>query len=149
MQKDILSQLLGLIPKDSGMELPPKVFLDMGGTFIGYEEGKSLTARFPNKNKYMNPFRLMQGGIITAAIDNTISPLSYIVAPPSITKEIRTTYKRPVKESDVFIDVVATLVEKSLSEIILKAEVLNEKGKLVATAVAKAAILRNVRKQLV
>lgn len=146
MHKDILSHLLSLVPKDSGMELPPKVFLDMEGEFIDYEEGKSLTARFPNKEKYMNPFRLMQGGIITAAVDNTVSPLSYVIAPPNITKEIITTYKRPVKESDNFIDVVASLVDKTVSDIRLKAVVLNEKGKLVATAVAHGVFIKSKNK---
>lgn len=143
MKNDIMSVLLNIVPSNSGMELPPKVFLDMEGEFIAYGEGQSLTARFPNKEKYMNPFRFMQGGIITAAIDNTISPFSYVVAPPNITKEIKTTYKRPVKETDRYIDVVASIVEKTTSDITLKADVLNEKGKLVATAVAQCVFIKN------
>jgi len=52
----------------------------MEGEFIDLVEGISLTARFPNKDRYMNPMGFMQGGIITAAIDNTVSPLSYMLA---------------------------------------------------------------------
>lgn len=59
------------------MALPPKVFLDMDDEFIEFIEGEKLVARYPNKSRYRNPFGFMQGGIIVAAIDNTIAPLSY------------------------------------------------------------------------
>ena len=141
MEIDILSKLLQLSPSETNMELPPKVFVDMGGEFIDFVEGVSLTARFPNMERYMNPFGFMQGGIIVAAMDNTISPLSYVSAPPNITKEINATYKRPIKACDRFIDVVATVTKKTTSNIILHAEVLNEKGKLAAKGVANCVFL--------
>jgi len=94
---DILSNLLQLAPTDTNMELPPKIFLDMEGEFIEFVKGEKLIAQFPNFERYMNPFGFMQGGIIVAAIDNTIAPLSYVSAPPNITKEINTTFKRPIK----------------------------------------------------
>lgn len=145
MEIDILSRLLQLAPLDTNMELPPKVFVDMGGEFIDFIEGISLTARFPNMERYMNPFGFMQGGIIVAAMDNTISPLSYVSAPPNITKEINTTFKRPIKENDRFIHVVATVVKKTTSNIILHAEVLNEKGKLAAKGVANCVFIKGMR----
>ena len=146
MKVDILSKLLQMVPSDSIMELPPKVFFDMDGEFIDYVEGEYLTARYPNKERYMNPFGFMQGGIIVAAIDNTISPLSYISAPPNITKEINTTYKRPIKVSDRFIDVIATVIEKTAVSIILQAEVMNEKGKLAAKGVANCIYIKDRHK---
>ncbi len=145
MGMDILSKLLQLAPSNTNMELPPKVFVDMRGEFIEFVEGISLTARFPNMERYMNPFGYMQGGIIVAAMDNTISPLSYVSAPPNITKEINTKYKRPVKASDQFIDVVATVAKKTTSNIILHAEVLNEKGKLAAKGVANCVFIKGIR----
>ncbi len=74
MNKDIMQRMLELMPSDTGMDLPPRVFTDMEGEFIDLVEGISLTARFPNKDCYMNPMGFMQGGILTAAIDNTVSP---------------------------------------------------------------------------
>ncbi|WP_262966610.1 PaaI family thioesterase [Methylobacter psychrophilus] len=139
----IMAKFLELIPPNTGLELPPKVFLDMGGEFIDFVEGKLLTARFPIKERYMNPFGFMQGGIIVAAIDNTIAPLSYVLAPPNITKEINTTFKRPIKSSELFIDVVASMVEKTSSYIILQAEVRNESGKLAAKGIAKCIFVKN------
>jgi len=146
MKKDIMSVLLQIIPSDNGMELPPKVFIDMEGEFIDFVEGESLTARYPNKERYMNPFGFMQGGIIVAAIDNTISPLSYILAPANITKEIITTYKRPIKRSDSFIDVTASMLEKTSSHIILQGVVRNEQGKIAAKGIANCVFIKERKK---
>jgi len=145
MNQDILSQLLERMPLDSGIELPPKVFVDMQGEFIEFVEGESLTARFPNQERYQNPFGFMQGGIIVAAIDNTVAPLSYLVAPPNITKEINTIFKRPITESDHYVEVTASIVEQTLTHIVLQAELRNEKGKLAAKAIAHCVFIK-VRK---
>jgi uncharacterized protein (TIGR00369 family) len=124
------------------MELPPKVFADMDGEFIDFVEGESLTVRFPNKERYMNPFGFMQGGIIVAAIDNTIAPLSYMLAPPNITKEISTTFKRPITQSDRYINVIASMIQKTSTHIVLQAEVRNEKGKLAAKGIANCVFIK-------
>lgn len=117
----------------------------MQGEFIEFVNGEKLVAQFPNLERYMNPFGFMQGGIIVAAIDNTISPLSYVSAPPSITKEINTTYKRPIKACDECIKVMATIVKKSATHIMLHAEVLNAKGKLAASAVVNCVFIKGNR----
>ena len=140
---EIMAEFLQLIPENTGLELPPKVFIDMDGKFIDFVEGESLTARFPVKERYMNPFGFMQGGIIVAAIDNTVSPLSYVLAPPNVTKEITTIFKRPIKSSEPFIDVIASMLEKTASYIVLQAEVRNQSGKLVAKGTAKCIFVKN------
>lgn len=117
-----------------GLELPPKVFLEMQGEFIEFIENESLTIRFPNQEKYMNPFHFMQGGMITAAIDNTVSPFGYTLAKPHLTKEIITQYKRPVREYDKYIIVKASLDKMLNDKMILKAEVRNPDNKLAAKA---------------
>ncbi len=50
-----MQRVLELMPSETGMDLPPKIFMDMDGEFIDLVEGVSLTARFPNKERYMNP----------------------------------------------------------------------------------------------
>lgn len=90
----------------------------------------------------MNPFGFMQGGIIVAAIDNTVAPLSYLLAPPNITKEINTVFKRPVTWNDRYIDVIASLIEKTSTHIVLQAEVRNEKGKLAARGTVKCVFIK-------
>ena len=142
MKKSIMARLLEMIPSNSGMELPPKVFIDMEGEFIDFVEGETLTVRFPNKERYMNPLGFMQGGIIVAAIDNTIGPLSYMLAQPNITKEINTTFKRPITQSDSYIDVTASMIQKTSTHIVLQAEVRNEKGKLAARGIANCVFIK-------
>ena len=143
MNKDIMQRVLELMPSDTGMDLPPRVFSDMEGEFIDLVEGISLTARFPNKDRYMNPMGFMQGGIITAAIDNTVSPLSFMLGSQNITQTISTTFKRPVKKTDRFIIVEASMIEKTETHIVMQAEVKNDSGKLMANGIAKCVLIKN------
>lgn len=145
MKHQILTRIMNLLPSDAGMRLPPKVFLDMNGEFIEFIEGQKLVARYPNMDRYANPFGFMQGGIIVAAMDNTVSPLSYMVAPTNITSGIEATFKRPIKGADPFIDVIATVVSRGDSAITLQAEVLNAKGKRAAIGFAKGTFIKGRR----
>ena len=142
MQNDAEHKILKLIPITSGFEIPPKVFIDMEGEFINFVENQSLAIRFPNKERYMNPLGFMQGGMIVAAIDNTISPLSYTLGIPNITKEISTQFKRPVYKTDSYIDVIATILSTTSENIVLEADVRNEKGKQVATGLATCVFIK-------
>ncbi len=128
LTKDILSKL----PKQPNIEIPPRIFVDMEGEFIEYLEGISLTARFPVKERYQNPLRAMQGGMIVAAMDNTFGPLSYMVGPPSVTTHINATYIHPVTIDDKYIDVTSTVVEITTSMLHMRAEVRNIDGELLA-----------------
>jgi uncharacterized protein (TIGR00369 family) len=143
MNKDIMQRVLELMPSDTGMDLPPRVFSDMEGEFIDLVEGISLTARFPNKDRYMNPMGFMQGGIITAAIDNTLSPLSFMLGSPNVTQTISTTFKRPIKKTDRFVIVKAPMIEKTETHIVMQAEVKSDSGKLMANGVAKCVFIKN------
>jgi uncharacterized protein (TIGR00369 family) len=143
MNKDIMQRVLELMPSDTGMDLPPRVFSDMEGEFIDLVEGISLTARFPNKDRYMNPMGFMQGGIITAAIDNTVSPLSFMLGSPNVTQTISTTFKRPIKKTDRFVIVKASMIEKTETHIVMQAEVKSDTGKLMANGVAKCVFIKN------
>ena len=42
MNKDIMQRVLELMPSDTGMDLPPRVFSDMEGEFIDLVEGISF-----------------------------------------------------------------------------------------------------------
>lgn len=127
---------------DAGITIPPNVFVEMGGSFIDYQEGVALTVRFPVQERYQNPLGLMQGGMIVAAIDNAIGPLSYLVAPPSVTMQLTTSYLRKVTPQDAYIQVEARVVERSGKHLYLSAEVRNPAGKLVALANATCALLQ-------
>jgi len=63
---------------------PPACLLDMQGEPLEYEEGVFLSLCFPVLPRHANPLGHMQGGYIVAALDNTLGPFSYLIAPPSV-----------------------------------------------------------------
>ena len=123
------------------LELPPKVFADMEGEFVEYQEGQMLRVRFPVKARYQNPMGHMQGGVIVAAIDNTLGPLSFLVAPPSVTTQLNTSYIRSVTAQDEYIIVTGRVLERTRSQLFMMAEVTDAVGKLVAVSYATCSIL--------
>ena len=77
--------------------IPPPVFVSMQAEVVAFDpEEASLTVRFPVLEKDLNPYHTMQGGMIAAAIDNTLGPLSMLVAPPNVTRQLEVTYSRPI-----------------------------------------------------
>jgi acyl-coenzyme A thioesterase PaaI-like protein len=75
---------------------PPPVFLDMQGEFLELDlEAGALAAQFPVLERYLNPYGTMQGGMVAAAVDNTLGPLSVLVAPPNVTRRLEMKYSRP------------------------------------------------------
>jgi len=129
-----LEKMIKSIPAESGIEIPPKIFIEMEAEVVDYENKKSLTIKMPIKEKYKNPLGFMQGGMIAAAIDNTVGPLSFLVAPPSVTTTMNITYIRPVPVSDEFVFVKATIIDQTKKMIYMRAEVFNKDNKLKATA---------------
>lgn len=129
---DVLARLRAKLPDDADIEIPPKVFTDMGGTLIRYDDGEALTARFPVRTRYQNPMHYMQGGMIVAAIDNTLGPLSYLVAPPSVTTQLDTSFVRPVGPDDEYVEVKGWVVERTGRQLFLAARATSPQGKTVA-----------------
>jgi uncharacterized protein (TIGR00369 family) len=133
-------------PKGTGLKLPPPVFSDMGAEVVSFdEEGKALTIRFPVLERFQNPLGLMQGGVIVAAIDNTFGPLSYLVAPPSVTTQLNTTFIQSVPPDTAHIEVTARVDEHTRRFLYLSAKVNNPAGEILAIAQASFMILRGAR----
>lgn len=125
----------------AGAEFPPKCFLSMGARFVEYESRTSLTVCVPVLEASLNPLQNMQGGFVTAALDNTFGPLSYLAAgKPCVTLDITTQYVRPVKSGDE-LTIKATVVSRGRSSLYMTAQAFNKKGKLIATAGSNAIIL--------
>ena len=84
---DIMQSKLG--ERRSEFLIPPPVFLAMEGEFVDFDEVEGwLETRFSIKASYRNPYHTMQGGMIAAAIDNTLGPLSMLVASPNVTRTL-------------------------------------------------------------
>ena len=114
--------------KDKVM-VPPPVFKAMLGEFLHFDEKNStLENRFPVLKEQLNPYGTMQGGIIAAAVDNTIGPLSMLVAPPSFTRNIELKYRRTILPEIKFVYVLGKLVETKGRQLFFTASVHDNNG---------------------
>ena len=143
---EVVARLRAKLPGDADIEIPPKVFVDMGGELLRYEEDEALTARFPVRERYQNPMGYMQGGMIVAAIDNTLGPLSYLVAPPSVTTQLNTSFIRPLGPDDAHVTVRGWVVERAGRQLFLAAQARTDAGKTVALSQATCQIVNRGRR---
>ncbi len=117
--------------------IPPPVFALMEGEFAALDlEAGMLRARFPIRERYLNPFGAMQGGMLSAAVDNTIGPLSMLVAPPSVTRRLALKFSRPATLDLGHILVEARLGSQEGRWLTFGAEVRAPDGELLARAEA-------------
>jgi len=122
--------------------IPPPVFTQFQGAFIEFDpDTKSLTTRFPILTEYLNPYHNLQGGVIASLVDNTIGPLSVLVAPPNVTRQLELTYKRPVTPLMEFVTITGRLVQQNDPKLIFKAKVYSPEGDTLALAKATHWIL--------
>ena len=124
-----------------GFRIPPPVFEEMEAEVVGYDEGERLRVRFPVRERWQNPARVMQGGAIAAAIDNTLGPLSYLLAPPSVTTQFNLTYLRPITPDLPWFEVEGQLDERTGRYLHFSARVTDPDGRALVLATATALIL--------
>ena len=128
-------QRMQTLTADSKLKLPPPIFAEMGGEMIDLDmTAKTLTVRFPVQERFQNPMGYMQGGMIAAAIDNAIGPLSFMVAEPSVTKTLEVQYLRPISARIKQITVVAAFEAQHERELTFVADVLRDDGAKLAQA---------------
>lgn len=126
------------------LRLPPPSIQTLGTEYIAMTEGEMLTARVPFADKFTNPLGMFQGGFLCAAIDDVFGPLSYMIAQrPAVTLEMSTSYIRPFTKEDEYVEIIGELVSKTHSLLILKAEIRNKNGKLLAVSRMHSLILND------
>jgi acyl-coenzyme A thioesterase PaaI-like protein len=130
---EILGEMLG--DRMGEFMIPPPVFTSMNGEFVDFdlEEGV-LRSRFPVMEEFLNPYGVMQGGMIAAAVDNTLGPLSMLVAPPNVTRHLEMKYSSPVSPDLEHIVVTARFLEREDKKLSFNAVVRDPNGKLLAKA---------------
>ncbi len=139
-------QMLSKIPEEamSQIKLPPPVFVELGGEIIDVDiTAKTMTVKFPVEDRFRNPLGFLQGGILSAMIDNTVGPLSFMIAPPSVTTQFNTTYLRPVTPQDKFLTVKAECTEQTRRQIFLTGTAYNMDGKTLCIAQATQQVVDN------
>jgi acyl-coenzyme A thioesterase PaaI-like protein len=115
--------------------LPPPVFETMQGEFLAFDaQAGILKTRFPVLHEFLNPYRAMQGGMLAAAVDNTIGPLSMLVAPPNVTRRLEMKYSKPVTPDMSYITVEGRFLGQDAHSLSFSAEVRDPQGNLLARA---------------
>ena len=123
---------------------PPPVFAAMQGEFLDFDQEQNiLSVRFPVLESWLNPYGIMQGGMVAAAIDNTIGPLSALVASANVTRHMELKYSRSATTEMKFIDVTAKLVERDGRWLTFKAEARDPADRRLVRAKAVHWILEN------
>ncbi len=143
-ESEILEQLKSAAPDAEalGLEIPPPVFQFMEGRIESYEPGKSLKASFPVKPEYNNPMHRMQGGMIAAAIDNTMGPLSLLITRgAAVTLSMNLDYVRGIPAGKR-LHVTASVVSRSRTNLIMEAVASDDRGKMVARSTAQFQLFR-------
>lgn len=129
---DLLALLRARLPTNVPLRLPPPCLTEMAAEPLEFIDGVSLTMRFPVLERWQNPLGYMQGGFIVAALDNTMGPFSYLIAPPSVTGQLGISYLRPVVPGSRWLTCTARLVERTAKTLYLAGEALGDDGKTVA-----------------
>jgi acyl-coenzyme A thioesterase PaaI-like protein len=145
----LTEQMKGMGAAD--LRLPPPVMEMMRAEVRDYRPGgdggvgSTLVIRFPVQEAFQNPMGVMQGGMIAAAVDNAIGPLSYLAAPPSVTSQLTMTYLAPVTPDLPHLDVEARLVARAGRQLVFDATVRAPDGRELAIGRASQTIVRGKR----
>jgi uncharacterized protein (TIGR00369 family) len=125
------------------LQIPPSCLQDMEGRLLGYVPGKLLKAVFPVFPRYANPMGTMQGGFMAAAFDNVLGPLSYLAAGrPCTTNNLSVNFIRALAAGDEM-HITARVISRSSRTLHLRAEAVNQAGKLVAVALSNLAVVKD------
>ena len=128
--------------QQSRYRIPPPVFGFMQAEFVAFDPSrKTLSVRFPILESYLNPYGTVQGGIIAAAVDNALGPLSVLVGPPNMTRRLEMTYSRPIPLEMAHFQVEARLLEQEDRFLVFAADVRDPDGNRLARARATHWIL--------
>lgn len=145
--QDVLDKLRHHLHKMHGERIeeyliPPPAFQSMQGTLLDVDvEQGTLTTRFPILEEQLNPYRTLQGGYLAAMFDNTIGPLSMLVAPPNVTRRLQITYSKPAEPSVSKLTIQAVFQSREAQRLQFRAEARDPRGRRLARAQATHWIL--------
>lgn len=130
---ELFDKVLG--DKIEQFDLPPPCFTVMRGEVIEFDDvKKSLTIKMPVLRSWLNPYATMQGGMVTAAIDNAVGPLSLLIAPMNMTRSMESKFIKPITMDMEYIYVTAFLSEQKRNRLIFNVTVQDKFEKIYARA---------------
>ncbi|QIS12388.1 PaaI family thioesterase [Nocardia arthritidis] len=126
------------IPTPPGVDLalPPPSMKTLGLRFEEYVPAQSLTATVTVSEEFGNVVGMLQGGLLSAMLDDVIGALSFLTARGLTTSlELTTHFLRPVRLGER-LRLTAVVRKAGRTAIYVSAEAHNADGKLVATAMS-------------
>jgi len=128
---------------DAGTELSPVATL-LGWQLLDAGDGdRPFRVRFQGKPEFRNPAGNIQGGILAAMLDETLSPaLASLLGPGEFpaTLEMKVSFIAPATVGEVFGE--ARIVSRGKTICFLEAHLRDGMARLVATATATAMLQR-------
>ncbi len=130
---ELFAKTLG--KKVQEFNLPPPSFEIMKCKIIEFDNQKKfIVVKIPILESWLNPYGTMQGGLIIGAIDNAVGPLSLLIAPKNLTRNIESKLIKPIMMDIEYIFVTATLSEHKKRRLIFDVVVKDLDENLYATA---------------
>ena len=110
--------------------------------YLTIEPGVKILSRVPYQRRLSNPIGTYQGGMLSAAIDETLGPLSYLTAGgPCTTLTLNVTFLAAFTESMGSCEIEALVLKKTKNFIFMRADVRAPNGDLVAHAESHVKVL--------
>ena len=107
----------------------------MQAKILEYDEDKKfILVKMPILDLWLNPYGTMQGGMIMGAIDNTLGPLSMLVAPKNVTRNMESKLLKPITLDIGYIYIKAVLRESKKRRLIFDVEVKDRQSNIYAKA---------------
>jgi len=120
---------------EQALLMPPPSFRLMKCEVVAYDEdAQTLVVKIPVLEDWLNPYSSMQGGMINAAIDNAVGPLSLLIAPANITRHMETKFLRSITLETEYIFVKASISEMKKRRLSFEVSVEDEKGDVFVEA---------------
>ena len=115
--------------------LPPPSFEIMECEILEFDATKKfIIVKMPVLELWLNPYGTMQGGLILGAVDNAVGPLSLLVAPKNMTRNIESKLLKPITKEMEYIYVTATLREQKKRRLIFDVLVQDREKDIYAKA---------------
>jgi molybdopterin converting factor subunit 1 len=120
----------------------PPAYAELLGARPLYAEPGHVRFEFRATDQFVNPAGVVQGGFITAMLDETMGPAALSELGPGFmvpTLELKVNFLRPVKPGRLIAD--AHVVHRGRSVVFMESSLTDNQGTRVATATATARIV--------
>lgn len=138
-----------LTPEGISLEIPPKLFTELGIRFVKYEAGRSLVCAAPAGPRFANALGMFQGAMMGAVLEGACGCLAFLSARrPCVTVTTALSYIKPLAAQGQEFVAEARLSGKGRGILFLESRVMDGDGKMLATSKMTMTPYRDKDKEL-